>query len=121
MSRYWNIECKRCGLEIFEDSYGWTNNRGGEFAELCASGMLSMNLVSTSVWGLRIVYVHDIHIRIGTGRLSTGCDHDFEPRDEYGNWATSDMWPDWHPKSRVTEGMGAVSCTGVGDGRCIGD
>ncbi len=118
MSRYWNIECKRCGLEVFEDSYGWTSHEGHSFAKLCASGLLATKPAISGEWGLDIVSTCDRVIALQ--RLDTGCDHDFEPRDEYGRWATSDVWPDWHPKSRVTEGMGAASCTGVGDGRCIG-
>lgn len=119
MSTYWNIECRRCGLEVFQDDYGWTNHRGEEFAKLCASSLLGTKAARTDAWEVMLVpYIGDHSIDLA--KLDTGCDHDFEPRDEYGRWATPDMWPDWHPKSKTVEPVPAETCTGLGDGRCIG-
>ena len=30
------------------------------------------------------------------------------------------MWPDWHPKSRVTVAGAGAECEGLGEARCIG-
>ena len=118
MSTYWNIECRRCGLEVFEDSYGWTSHHGREFAELCASELLSAIAISSGAWGLKLT--NDFDRTINLLRLDTECDHDFEPRNEYGEWATSGMWPDGHPKSRVTVWSRVADCSGLGEARCIG-
>lgn len=120
MSTYWNIECRRCGLEVFEDRE-WTNHQGVHFAELCASGMLDVKPMRTSSWELMVC--HDIvdYLRIDPAKLDTGCDHDFEPRDEYGRWAKPELWPDWHPKSKVTVASATADCSGLGEVRCIGE
>lgn len=118
VSTYWNIECRRCGLSVFEDDYDWTRHHGDEFAELCASGLLSTKPGGSDAW--RATLTNNFDRTINMARLDTGCAHDFEPRDEYGEWATPDMWPDWHPKSKTVEPVPAETCTGLGDGRCIG-
>ncbi len=117
MSTYWNIECRRCGLEVFEDDYGWTNRRGEEFASLCALDLLDTKPMATNAW--RVAVIDDFDRRIDLARLNTGCDHDFEPRNEYGEWALPEMWPDWHTKGRVIEGTQPTDCSGLGDIRCI--
>lgn len=120
MSTYWNIECRRCGLEVFEDSYGWTSHHGEEFAKLCASSLLSTVPENTGAWELVVINHFDRSINMACLR-TTECAHDFEPRNEYGEWATPDMWPDGHPKSQVTEGSKPPDCSGLGEARCIGE
>ena len=121
MSTYWNIECSRCGLEVFEDSYGWTKHQGVRFAELCASRLLDTLPHSTDSWRLTVINEFERTIDLGRIRESgLDCDHDFEPRNEYGHWATPDMWPDWHPKSRVIVAIAGAECEGLGESRCIG-
>lgn len=119
MSTYWNIECRRCGLEVITDVYGWTNHHGESFSELCASGLLLTKPLRTSSWTLTII--NDFDMKIELDRLhDTECPHDFEPRNEYGEWAKPEMWPDGHPKSRVTIASATPDCSGLGDVRCIG-
>ncbi len=119
MSTYWNIECRRCGLEVFKDSYGWSNHLGPQFSKLCASGILSTSPRHAGAWRIGIISeVGDEDV--DPGRLDTGCTHDFEPRNEYGDWAKPEMWPDWHPKSQVIEGTQPTDCSGLGEVRCIG-
>lgn len=125
MSTYWNIECRRCGLEVFDNTHDWTNRLSGEFIEICTSGLLDTKpaaepAANIAVWRVKIVSdmgygeidLHEVH--------ASDCDHDFEPRNEYGEWATPDMWPDWHPKSQVVEGSQTPDCSGLGEVRCIG-
>jgi hypothetical protein len=125
MSTYWNIECRRCGLEAFDNAYDWSNRLSSEFIEICVSGLLDTKpaagrVSNIALWGVQIVSdmgygtidLHEVH--------AVDCDHDFEPRNEYGDWATPDMWPDWHPKSRVIVAGAGVECEGLGESRCIG-
>ena len=115
MSTDWNIECRKCGYRVIGDDY---EVRYYGLAELCASALLVhapelqwWNPVVTSDGGTVIQLVE----------IPKGCTHDFEPRNEYGDWATPDMWPDGHPKSMVITSELTGQCTGrsyIGGSRC---
>ena len=120
MSTYWNIECKRCGYTVFDDVYGWSNHMGDEFAEICASGMLTTrpaggHVSGFGLWKVRVSSDFDHHRDIDLHEIhDSDCEHDFEPRNEYGDWATPDMWPKGHHKSRVCNAEPRGGCLGIG-------
>lgn len=101
MSRLWSIECRECGLRAARNK--------GPGREFCFR-------VDVAIERCLDVYAsHDNWVRFG---FPLDCTHDFEPRNEYGKWATPDMWPDGHPKSMVITSELPGGCTAGGESRC---
>ncbi len=113
MSTDWNIECRKCGYTLIGDGYGV---RHYGLAELCASSMLVRPKIVYDWWApiIQSDSGHSIHLF----DIPTNCTHDFEPRNEYGDWATPNMWPDGHPKSMVITCNLPGQCTAGGESRC---
>lgn len=114
MSTDWNIECRKCGYRVFDE---FEHRLKAYLAvEVCCSDRLVY--VQPSGWWRTIVQAPDPCLSIDLSDIPTNCTHDFEPRNEYGKWATPDMWPDGHPKSMVMTSELTGQCTAGGESRC---
>ena len=126
MSTEWHLECKKCGVAI-----GYIGRRGDKvnrpyiFIDLVPASKIIIELAELqkrfaatqdSEW--RIELVQDYYRpEAGTSDLSyilNGCDHQFEPKSEWGKWAPARYYPKGSPQSNEFEVEAGPVCSGRG-------
>ena len=121
MSTYWHLECRKCG-----DGFNWDHGsqdrptRPYHMIDLVSRSALLTQIARLAKqfdeagndWSISLTSDWLSHPEQNLAQISSNCDHEFEPRNEYGEWASASLYPDGSPQSNIFRTPVGPTCSG---------
>lgn len=122
MSTYWSLECRKCGT-----GFDWGHGGQDRPSSPCwMIGLVHRSTLLTQIARLAEQFNEaggdgEWSISLTRGgsypeedlaNISSDCDHEFEPRNDYDEWAPASLYPKGSPQSNTFQTPVGPTCSG---------